>query len=405
MNVSVETFQKQLLQQAQRALYETPISEATQEAFMATPRHLFVKRYRELGVKEWNEVSEANLESHLGRLYRDWGLILYGDGDYAPSAISQPSLVLGMLDLLQLEPGHKVFELGAASGWNAALMGRLVGPHGHVYSVEIIPEMARTAAANVAQLGIDNVSIIEGDAGDGYPEGALYDRAVFTAGTYDIPHAFFDQIKNGGLLLVVIKNEGGGDTLFLLRKNVDHFASLKSVTCFFVPVTGKYRIDGLDPVVLETMPEWAEFKDQKPHVRNFWWSVKGKMYYEGKTVGMRSYLSVSETLFKTFKTTGIGQQSVEERYFGLWDKDRHSLVIAKDDSLISYGGPEAERRLMEHVHRWVDLGMPNAASFDLKVYPVAANVRPAPNQWIVKRKEAQFLWSLPDSESRSENQQ
>ena len=395
MTASIEIFQRQLLEQAQRNLYENPISEATQRAFMATPRHLFVKRYRELGVKEWNEVAEANLESHLGRLYRDGGLILCGDGDNASSAISQPSLVLGMLDMLRLEPGHKVFELGVASGWNAALMGRLVGPIGHVYSLEIIPEMARTAAANIAQLDIKNVSVIEGDAGDGYASGAPYDRAVFTAGAYDIPHAFFEQIKDGGLLLIVIKNEGGGDNLFLLRKNGDHFESLKSATCFFVPMTGKYRVDGLDPVVLETVPEWPDIKDKKLGVREFWWGAKGKMYWDLKTVGMRCFLSFSEPLFMTFKTVKTLSQPIEEPYFGLWDKDNQSLVLAKGDSLISYGSPAAERRLMEHVHHWVDLGMPNAASFDLKVYPLAANLQPAPNRWIVKRKQAQFVWSLP----------
>ncbi len=153
-----EKYQKQLLEQAQAIYHETPFSEATQKAYLETPRHQFVRRYRRWGVKEWNEVNEDNLEEHLATLYSDRALVLFGDDDDdVPSTISQPSFVLRMLDMLQLEPGQKVFELGTGSGWNAALMGHLVGPEGCVYSLELIPEMAQRAAATTDRLGIKNV--------------------------------------------------------------------------------------------------------------------------------------------------------------------------------------------------------------------------------------------------------
>jgi hypothetical protein len=97
MSTLVETFKKQLLEQAQRVFYQQPISEATHKAFIATPRHLFVKRYRDLGVSEWSDVTEEKLESHLGKLYMDFGLTLFGEGERGVSAISQPSLVLRRL--------------------------------------------------------------------------------------------------------------------------------------------------------------------------------------------------------------------------------------------------------------------------------------------------------------------
>src|SRR6185436_7698525 len=111
----------------------------------------------------------------------------------------------------QLQPGQRVFELGAGSGWNAALMGRLVGSAGQVYSLEIIPEVAQMARETIEQWEIKNVQILQGDGGDGYSAGAPYDRAIFTAGSYDLPRCFHEQIKVGGLLLIVIKSEGGGD--------------------------------------------------------------------------------------------------------------------------------------------------------------------------------------------------
>jgi hypothetical protein len=79
METTAEKYQKQLLDQALHIYYENPITKATQKAYLATPRHLFVKRYREWGIKEWNEVNEDNLESHLANLYGDRALILFGD--------------------------------------------------------------------------------------------------------------------------------------------------------------------------------------------------------------------------------------------------------------------------------------------------------------------------------------
>ena len=175
------------------------------------------------------------------------------------------------------------------------------------------------------------------------------DRAIFTAGAYDIPHHFFRQIKNGGLLLIVIKNEGGGDNLFLLRKTSDHFESLDSMTCGFVQMTGKYQITDLNPITLEAFLEWPELKEHRISVRKFWWGAKGKDPLAHKTVGIRSFLAITEPFLKTFKTKKTRARSLEEQYFGLWDKENLSLVIAKDDMLISYGSLAAEQRLMEDI--------------------------------------------------------
>src|SRR5688572_24247701 len=106
--------QQLLLEQTRSIFHETPISEATQQAYLARPRHVFVRRFREWGTKMWHEVTEANLNEHVATLYANRPLILFGDDDdHVPSTISQPAFVLRMLDLLQLQPGQRVFELGA----------------------------------------------------------------------------------------------------------------------------------------------------------------------------------------------------------------------------------------------------------------------------------------------------
>jgi protein-L-isoaspartate(D-aspartate) O-methyltransferase len=286
--MKVNKFQKQLLEESRHNMFlKRPMSKAIEKAFLETPRHSFIKRYRLWPSKEWHEIDSNNLEEHLATLYSDKALILWGDdNENITSSISQPSLVLYMLDMLKLESGHKVFELGAGSGWNAALMGHIVGPKGHVYSLEIIPELAKPASETVEALGLKNVSIIEGDGGEGYAAGTPYDRAMFTAGSFDLPHHFYEQIKKGGLLLIVFKVEGGADNLFLLRKTADHFEAIDSLCCGFVQMTGKYAINELEPVHLETLPNWTTLKNQEISRTPFWWGGKGPGF-RWRTLGIR----------------------------------------------------------------------------------------------------------------------
>jgi protein-L-isoaspartate(D-aspartate) O-methyltransferase len=391
----LEKFQRQLLEESRRLFCKTPLSKATEQAYLATPRHLFVSRFREWGSPEWRHVTPENLAQHLPALYADRPLVLFGEDDANLfSTISQPSFVLRMLDMLQLQPDQTVFELGAGSGWNAALMGHLVGRGGRVFSLELIPEVATAAAVAVQAHGLTNVSIVAADGGDGYPAGAPYDRALFTAGAYDLPRAFYDQLRDGGLLMAVIKVEGGGDTLVVLRKTNNHFESIDSMSCAFVQFRGKRQVDGLEPAAPQTLPGWPELQKQEVSRTRFWWAGKGQESLAWRTMTIRFFLGISEPRFRAFKTDKNPSRPQEELYFGLWDQNLRSLVLAQDDCLIAYGNDSARTQLVEKVRQWVDLGMPSAASFKLSVYPNDSRVEPRENQWAVKRSESTFLWTL-----------
>jgi protein-L-isoaspartate(D-aspartate) O-methyltransferase len=393
----VEKYQRQLLELARFVYQKTPITDATQRAFLATPRHLFVKRYREGGSPIWHDLTSDNLQEHIAALYADHPLTLFGeeDQDRTLSTISQPSFVLHMLDMLQLQPGQKVFELGAGSGWNAALMGYLVGPEGHVYSIDILPEIASAAQETIVNFGLQNVTVLSGEGGEGYAPGAPYDRVFFTAGSYDIPRAFYEQIRDQGLLLIGLKSPGCGDNLFLFRKVADHFESIEAMPCGWLQLRGKYQIQELAAVPAESLAEWSDLQDKIVATAPFWWGGMAATDAFGlRTLAIRSFLAITEPLFRTFKIEKSGSHTREEQYFGLWDSVHHSLVLVKDDALISYGNRAALEQLMQRVRQWIDLGMPIAACFKVAAYRGDHPVSAGKNQWLVKRHESQFLWSL-----------
>jgi protein-L-isoaspartate(D-aspartate) O-methyltransferase len=391
-------FQNELLNTIKKT-FDKPMPQAIEAAFLATPRHLFVRKYFQHNGKAWEEVivDETNLDLKLPLLYQDNSIPLMIDKETdSHSSISQPSIVLHMLDKLRLDPGHKVLEIGAASGWNAALIGALVGERGHVHSVEIIPELANSAREVIAAQGVTNVEIIEGDGGEGYSAGAPYDRIMFTVGSYDIPAAFYRQIRDDGLLLMVVKSRGYGDNLFLFKKQEDHFAAIDSVACAFVSIQGKYRMSELKPKDITSIPFWPEVKDEIVATEPFWCGGKSLNHrtFLWKALGLISFLGIVEPSFEGFKMQD-GDGDREKLFFGVVDTDTRSVAVFNDkDKLIGYGNTTALDRLRRQMRLWFDLGMPGASCFRLEAYPIETELRAGSNQWITERKDTKYLWTL-----------
>src|ERR1700733_3865858 len=114
-----------------------------------------------------------------------------GPAGAAFSCASVPYLVAAMLKQLDVRDGHRIFEAGAGTGWNAALLSTLAGPGGHVSTIDIDPQVPAQAAANLERAGFPCVHVATGDAALGVPQNAPYDRAIITIGSLDIPPAWF----------------------------------------------------------------------------------------------------------------------------------------------------------------------------------------------------------------------
>ena len=179
----------------------------------AVPRHAFVPA------------------EYLDSAYADHPLpIGYGQ------TISQPYIVAWMTELLDLQPGEKVLEIGAGSGYQAAVLAEL--GYVDVYSIEIIPELAESAAARLQSLGYTQIHLTQGDGYYGWPEHAPFDAILVTAAPDHLPAPLAGQLAEGGRLVIPIGPPGGYQSLW---KFVNEGGELKAYDLggvAFVPLTG-----------------------------------------------------------------------------------------------------------------------------------------------------------------------
>jgi protein-L-isoaspartate(D-aspartate) O-methyltransferase len=162
-----------------------------------------------------------------------------GTAGTALSCASVPYLVAAMLEQLDVRDGHRVFEAGAGTGWNAALLATLAGPGGHVSTIDIDPEITAQAAANLERAGFPAVHVATGDAALGVPENAPYDRAIITIGSLDIPPAWFRQLRPGGRLVVPLRWRGQTQSVALVLGEDGILRSDAVFLCGFVPMIGQ----------------------------------------------------------------------------------------------------------------------------------------------------------------------
>lgn len=150
--------------------------------------------------------------------------------------ISQPFMVALMTDLLNPQPEHAVLEVGAGSGYQAAVLAHLVK---RVYSVEIIPQLAEKASERLRRLGYDNVEIRSGDGYYGWLEHAPFDGIIVTAAAPYIPQPLIDQLKAGGRMVIPIGQPYAHQELKVVEKN-NGVDSRSIFEVAFVPLTGEH---------------------------------------------------------------------------------------------------------------------------------------------------------------------
>lgn len=186
-------------------------TEAVLEAMRQVPRHEFVP------------------QSQASHAYEDRPLpIGYGQ------TISQPYIVAYMTELVQPDPDGRVLEVGTGSGYQAAVLAEIVD---QVYTVEIIPELAATAAQRLDRLGYDAVTVKQADGYYGWEEHAPYDAIVVTAAAEHVPPPLIEQLKDGGRMVIPVGSPFYTQTLMLVEKEGDQVTTRSLTPVRFVPFT------------------------------------------------------------------------------------------------------------------------------------------------------------------------
>ncbi len=163
--------------------------------------------------------------------------------------VSAPHMVAIMNEALELDVGHQVLEVGGGCGWHAATIGEIVAPketpsseRGHVYTVEIVAELARLARENIMRNGFgDRVTVICGDGSMGYDNHKPYDRILVTAAAPESPPPLLKQLKIEGIMVIPVGSVHLFQSLIRLRKKGESsFARDNLGGVAFVPLTGRF---------------------------------------------------------------------------------------------------------------------------------------------------------------------
>ena len=216
MNAAQARLLKEIAAEAQATAAYTGLAAfdpRTMKALAEVPRHEFVP------------------EEERGSAYLDIPLPI-GHGQ----TISQPYIVALMTNLLELESGDKVLEVGAGSGYQAAVLSKLART---VHAIEIVPELARSCRERLARLGYGNVVVHAGNGAAGLPDEAPFDEIMVTAAARRVPPALAAQLRPGGRMAVPLGEPGGTQELVLLAKDKRGEVDFHPVLPVrFVPLTG-----------------------------------------------------------------------------------------------------------------------------------------------------------------------
>ncbi len=374
------------------------ISGAVAEAMRAVPRHVFLP---DLPPEE---------------AYRDEAIVTKRDADGQPiSSSSQPTIMAIMLGQLGLAPGQRVLEIGAGTGYNAALLRRIVGDHGSVVTVDLDQDLTDRARAHLAAAGYQDVTVVCGDGAEGYPGRAPFDRIMATVRVSDLAPAWLSQLAPGGRIVVPLELNGAQRSVAFERSAAPggpgapgapgaHWQSRSVVPCGFMRMRG--TLAGPDmtrragPDVTVTLPA-----DRPLDVAAVTRALAGPAAECGTGVvagrahffdGLGLWLAVTEPMWGLLSgpaTAGVARALVavgdQHMTVGVFPGDSFAVLARPPGgqpgpgmrtapagfplSTLGYGpdGPDLAARLAAQVRAWDAAGRPVSDDMRISAYPVA----------------------------------
>jgi protein-L-isoaspartate(D-aspartate) O-methyltransferase len=350
-------------------------SAAVRRAFLRVPRELFVPE----------KLAADGVEA----VYRDEAIVTkVGEAGIPLSSSSQPAIMAEMLERLALEPGMRVLEIGAGTGYNAALLAELVGPRGSVRSVDVDADTAGRARGALRRGGY-RVRVAVADGREGFAAGAPYDRIVVAASSDTVPYAWFEQLVEGGIVEVPLRlREGtGGYVVASLQKTGRGFHSVSVVAGGFMPLRDAgdpglpasmcaitvTDLTGDRPVQLRQLSGAALARLSAPARRrlvriSLEEPRRRALPVRADAPALVAYLSLTLPATRAVVVSpqwGVGviaRGGAGLAYVAAGPGTRKTV-----GSLAAHGDSAAERELLDAVSRWVELGRPGAAEVRIRV--------------------------------------
>jgi protein-L-isoaspartate(D-aspartate) O-methyltransferase len=370
--------------------------------------------------------------------YLDDAIVTKRDADGQPiSSSSQPAIMAIMLDQLILAPGQRVLEIGAGTGYNAALMQHIVGPAGAVVSVDIEADLADRAREHLASAGYQDVTVVAADGAEGYPPGAPYDRLIATVGVSDLAPAWLEQAGPGARIVVPLDVRGSQLAVAFGRSGSGgHWVSRSIAPCGFMRMRGSLagpeRTVVLQPGLSVMLPDGLTLADGQ--------EVDGAAlaaFMDGPPAEFATGVRTSSTL--VFWGLGLWLATHDRRSCGVTEErpvedglerlaraplgsaglaatagivDSGGIAVLTAEKLPPAPGPRSGRLALEvagfgprgselgaelvaHVQAWDAAGQPGAARLHVDAYPRSSADEPDPSAagdaLLIERSATRFV--------------
>lgn len=196
--------------------------------------------FRNIELRAFQEVDREDFipENLRNAAYQDMPLPLLRG-----KTISQPTTVMIMTHALELEPGEKVFEIGTGSGYQAAIIAKIVGAKGRVITTEVVPELVSFARQNLKKSKISNVFVYEDDGSNGMLNEAPFDKIIITAACKEFPKPLLEQLKPEGIIIGPVGNKYEQEMVRGIKDKDGHLELEFLGPFLFTPMYGKYGFE------------------------------------------------------------------------------------------------------------------------------------------------------------------
>jgi len=339
---------------------------AVERAFLRVPRERFL----------------PGLE--LAEVYRDAAILIKEEGGIGVASSSQPAIMAIMLEMLDTHPGQRVLEVGAGSGYNAAILRELVGESGAVASVEIDAEVATWARERLGAAGYPDVAVRHADGAEGWPGGAPWDRVIVTVGAGDIASAWVEQLRDGGILVLPL-GLGPAQAVVAFERRGERLVSRGIEPAGFIRVRGRLA-DRWRAV--EVAPGINAMTDREPAALDrLSVLLRATPLVETWPGTLRDGQYILSIL-AGIPVVSLWSTNTEASFFGpafgRIDPDGGSLALVTQDGeacrLLVFGDDSAARLLRDDRERWLRSGAPGLRELRLAAWPRGRAPEPGPGR-------------------------